>query len=134
MVHPILALQGAITAALEADAALVALIGPNGVLDAPPKGRNPPYLVFARHDIRPLDGDAAPLLEHRVALHVWSDAPSRKAVLLIVERAASVLAGPLVPEGRRVTLSRQERLETMMDGKTGNARAMLALVFHTEPA
>ena len=90
MTHPVLELQGALVAALGADAALVGLVGADGVFDAPPRGGRPPYVTIARHDIAPRDGDLAPGHEHRVVLHAWADAPSRKAVVGIVARILAV--------------------------------------------
>lgn len=67
--HPISELQGALVAALKDDAALVALVGPDGVFDAAPNGRPAPYVVIARHDMIQRDTDAAPGQEHRLLLH-----------------------------------------------------------------
>jgi len=71
MTHPILSLQASLVAALRtADIA---------VFDAPPAGQAPPYVVIARHDVLPRDGDTAPGYEHRLLLHVWAAEASRKA-------------------------------------------------------
>ncbi|UXN73454.1 hypothetical protein N8D56_21715 [Devosia sp. A8/3-2] len=40
--HPIVTLQGALVSALGSDAELVAIIGANGVFDAPPRGARRP--------------------------------------------------------------------------------------------
>ncbi len=66
--HPISQLQAALVAALEADAALVAITGAGGVFDGPPRDRPPPYVVIDRHDVRQADGDGAPGQEHRLVL------------------------------------------------------------------
>jgi hypothetical protein len=125
-------LQAALVDALQADAALTALIGPGGVCDAPPRGRAPPYVVIARHDVRQADGDQAPGQEHRVLLHCWSDQPSRKAALEMAQRV--VAAGlNLAPAGLVVTHGEHMRTETIMDGKSGLARAAVLLRFFSEP-
>ncbi|MDP1729864.1 MAG: DUF3168 domain-containing protein, partial [Devosia sp.] len=72
MTHPILALQSTLIPALNADAALGALIGVDAVFDAPPKDKHPPYVVVARHDVLQRDGDAAPGHEHRLLVHIWA--------------------------------------------------------------
>jgi len=130
MSHPILELQSMLMAAPTADEALGALLG-SDIFDAPPKGRRPPYLVVAKHDIVPRDGDLTPGFEHRVVLHAWAAEASRKAVLAIVERVVGLalggLSGPLT-----VTLARHVRTETAIDTGTGFARAVVELRFHTE--
>lgn len=134
MTHPILALQAPLVAALRADTELQALLG-DAVFDAPPIEREPPYVVVARHDIVPRDGDAAPGHEHRLLLHVWVREPSRKAVLAVVERVLAVALGSVLdgPE-LVVTHRRHERTETAIDAKTGGARAAVAIRMYSEPA
>lgn len=134
MSHPILALQAPLVAALTADAALTALIGAAAVFDAPPKGRRPPYVTLARHDIVPRDGDLAPGHEHRLVLHAWAAEASRKAVLAIADRVLAVaMNAPLAGE-LAVTHRAHERTETAIDRDTGFARATIALRFFTEAA
>ena len=135
MTHPILALQGALRAALAEDAALVALIGADGVFDAPPRGREPPYVTILRHDIAARDGDLTPGHAHRLVLQAWAAGPSRKEAMALVDRLMAVgLDAPLAPEGLVVTLRRHERTETAIDARTGRARATLTLGFFTEPS
>ena len=86
MSHPIVALQSALVSALKADAGLTGV----GVFDAPVRGALAPYLVVARHDLLPRDGDLAPGFEHRVALHCWAADPSRRAALALAERVVAV--------------------------------------------
>lgn len=126
--HPIAALQTALVAALENDAALVALIGAGGVFDAPPRSRKAPYVVIERHDMRQRDADLTPGQEHRLLLHCWSDQPSRKAALEIAGRV--VVAGlALAPSGLVVTHGEHVRTETGIDNATGQARAAVLLRF-----
>jgi hypothetical protein len=128
MSHPIVALQGALVAALREDPELK-------VFDAPPVGQVPPYVVIARHDLLPRDGDAAPGHEHRVLVHAWAAEASRKAALALADAViAAALDAPLAPDALMVTLRRHERTETAIDGKTGRARAAIELTFYTEPA
>lgn len=129
--HTIMQLQTALVAALDADAALTALVGEGGVFDAPPRGRAAPYVVIDRHDLRPRDGDLAPGFEHRVLLHCWSDRPSRKGALAIAARVAHVATG-IVPTELVVTLVEVMRTETVIDTQTGQARAAMLIRFLSE--
>jgi hypothetical protein len=134
MTHPILALQSTLIPALNADAALIALIGADGVFDAPPKGRHPPYVVIARHDLLPRDGDEAPGREHRLLVHIWAREPSRKAAVAVAERVVAVALDALLdgPE-LRVTHRQHERTDTAIDLATGYARAAVTLRLFSEP-
>lgn len=129
--HPIASLQAALVAALEADAALVALIGAGGVFDAPPKARPAPYVVIDRHDVRQRDGDLAKGQEHRVLFHCWADQPSRKAALAIVDRVVTVGLA-VAPVDLEITHGEHMRTETVIDGATGQAQAAVMLRFFSE--
>ena len=129
--HPILVLQAALVAALEADAVLAALIGEGGIFDAPPRDRPAPYVVVDRHDLRQRDGDETPGQEHRVLLQCWADQPSRRAALALAERIMAV-KDALAPSGLTVTLAEHMRTETEIDAATGLARAGVLLRFFTE--
>ena len=130
--HPIVALQGALVSALAGDAELVAIIGANGVFDAPPRGRAAPYVVIARHDVVQRDGDIAPGQEHLVLVHCWGDQPSRRRALAIAER---VLAVGLAVSAAGLVVSHAEhvRTDTLIDRDTGLARAAVTLRFYSEP-
>lgn len=130
MSHPIMSLQ----AALVDDEELLALVGAGGVADVPPKGRRPPYVTIARHDVQPRDSDLAPGWEHRVLLQAWSPEASRKAALAIADRVLAVALDADLDDGLVVTHRRHERTETAIDARTGFARAALALRFFTEAA
>src|SRR5690606_36712720 len=134
MTHPILALQAVLIPALRGDAALLALLGDGAVYDAPPRDRHPPYVVLARHDLVPRDGDAAPGHQHRLLFHAWAGEPSRRAALALVERLLAVaLVGPLDGPELRITHRRHERTETAIDLGSGLARAAVTLGFFSEP-
>lgn len=134
MTHPILALQATLVAALAEDAALSATVGEEAVFDGPPKGRRPPYVVVARHDLLPRDGDETPGNEHRVLVHAWSAEASRKAVLAIADRVIAVAMSANLDDELMVTHRRHERTETAIDTGSGFARATIALRFFTEAA
>lgn len=126
MTHPIVQLQGALVAALR-DAGLT-------VFDAPPAGQALPYVAIARHDLLPRDGDEAPGYTHRVLLHAWAGDASRKAVLALADTAVTTALGGFDASPLLVTLARHDRTETLIDGRSGRARAATALTFYTEPA
>ena len=132
MSHPILELQAMLVAALGEDAELAGLIGEDGVFDAPPKNRKPPYVTIARHDVLPRDGDLTPGFEHRVVLHAWAGEPSRKAVAAVVARVLAVALDGALSGPRLVTHRRHERTDTAIDRSTGLARAAVSLRFFTE--
>jgi SPP1 family predicted phage head-tail adaptor len=121
-----------LVAALRADEELTALVGEDGVFDAPPAERLPPYVTIARHDVLPRDGDDAPGFEHRVLLHAWAGEASRKAVVMMVERIVSVAETAELDGALTVTLRRHKRTDTAIDAKTGRARAAVAMSFFTE--
>jgi hypothetical protein len=129
--HKISRLQGALVATLKADAALLALLGDDGVFDAPPRGRAAPYVVIARHDLIPRDGDLAPTGEHRLLIHCWSDQPSRRQALALAERVVAV-ALELVAADLVVTHRQHLRTDTAIDARSGQARAAVALRFFSE--
>jgi hypothetical protein len=126
MTHPILSLQGALVAALRgADLT---------VFDTPPQGQTPPYVVIARHDLLPRDGDDAPGYEHRLLLHAWTNEASRKSAVAIADLVVStVLVAELSSDALLVTLQRHDRTDTAIEPFTGRARAAIALTFFSEP-
>lgn len=127
-------IQNALVGAWSADAALAVLIGAGAVFDAPPKGRQPPYVTILRHDAVPRDGDETPGLEHRLTIHCWASQPSRAAALAIAHRVERVaLAGALAPTENVLTLRRHLRTETAIDLATGRARAAVNLRLFSEP-
>lgn len=125
MSHPIVLLQAALVAALRAD-------GPTPVFDTPPQGQAPPYVVIARHDVLPRDGDGTPGHEHRVLVHAWAGEASRKSALAIAERVVAV-ALVVTSASLTITLRRHDRTDTAIDAETGRARAAVTLTFLTEP-
>ena len=124
--HPIALLQTALVSALKADPALVAITGADGVFDAAPTGRAPPYVVIARHDVLTRDGDEAPGQEHRLQLHCWGDQPSRKRALDMADRVVAVALG-LSAAGLVLSHIGHVRTDTVIDDTTGLARAAVAI-------
>ncbi len=126
MTHPILSLQATLVAALR-DAGLT-------VFDTPPQGQEPPYVVIARHDLLPRDGDAAPGHEHRLLLHTWTAEASRKSAVMLAELVVgTALGAELSSDQLTTTLKRHDRTDTAINPATGRARAAIALTFFSEP-
>lgn len=133
MAHPLIALQARLVAALLADTDLMTALGSPAIFDAPPKDQQPPYVVIARHDILPRDGDAAPGNDHRLLLQCWHPSASRKTVVAIAERVTRValdidLSGPDLT----VSHAQHDRTDTAIDPQSGHAHAAIALRFLSE--
>lgn len=126
--------QDALVRAWDGDSPLALLIGAGSVFDAPPKGRQPPYVAILKHDAVPRDGDEAPGLEHRLTVHCWAPHPSRRAALEIADRIEQVaVRGAVSPGAHALTLRRHLRTETAIDLSTGRARAAVTLRLFSEP-
>lgn len=127
-------IQNALVGAWGSDTVLALLIGTDAVFDAPPKGRQPPYVTILRHDAMPRDGDETPGLDHRLTIHCWAAQPSRSAALAIAHRVERVaVAGIVTPTENILTLRRHLRTETAIDLATGRARAAISLRLFSEP-
>jgi len=134
MTHPINDLQTALVAALAADAALIAAIGDDAVFDAVPKKKKAPFVVVARHDVLARNADLAPGYDHRVRLDAWYPEPDRTGLTTIVERVVAVLGESDLSNGdTRVTHRRHMRTETVIEPKSGHARASIYFQFFSEP-
>ncbi len=135
MVHPIADLQAAIITALSTDSALITAIGANAIFDMPPKAKSAPYIVILRHDLVVRDTDLAPGNDHRLQFQIWHTDPARAAVLVVADRVIQVLAdADLSTPTLVVTHVQHQRTETMIDRKSGLARALLAYRIFSEPA
>jgi hypothetical protein len=88
------ALQRAVYAALDADAALTGLIGPGRVFDAVPPRAALPYLLFGPVSSRGYGGLSADCEEHFLDLQIWSDAAGRAEISAIAAAAAVALENP----------------------------------------
>lgn len=127
-------IQTALVSAWSNDDPLTLLIGEGAVFDAPPKGRQPPYVTILSHDAAPRDGDDTPGFEHRMTVHCWSPHPSRRAALEIADRVERVVSRETIaPSDHILTLKRHMRTETTIDLSTGRSRAAVTFRFHSEP-
>ena len=135
---PILALRTAIRGRLVADATLQTLLGGQRVYDEPPRGADPPYVVFG--DATADEWTASGLDGHRhaVALVAWSAQGGDSEALGIVARLVELLSGAtLVLDGHRLVLLSVAGQEVSRPGPDDPAaalrRAILRLTALTEP-
>jgi len=134
MTHAITALQTSIVSALNADPALVALIGLNAVFDMAPKGKTGPYIVVVRHDLMARNTDLSPGNEHRLHLQLWHMEPSREKLLAMVDRVVAVVTSAnLNSVSLNVTNIDHQRCDTAIDLKSGRARALVVFRLFSEP-
>ena len=134
MTHPIIDLQASIIEKLDADAALGALIGENGIFDMPPRGRTGPYIVVLRHDLVVRDADEAPANEHRIQFRVWNPSPSRSGVLEPAERVVLVmLQQDLGTPTLIVSNVIHQGTDTAIDVRSGRAHATIRFRIFSEP-
>lgn len=135
MTHSIVDLQTQIVSKLNADVALVSLIGADAIFDMPPKGKKGIFLTILRHDIIARDGDLAPGSDHRLQLRIWGEGPNRASVLVPAERVIAVLTlVELSSPTLSVTHVNHVRTDTLVDLKTGRATATIYLRIFSEPA
>lgn len=134
MTHPASVLNAALISAWSADLQLAALLGPSGISDRPARGAQPPYVVVARHEVRPRDTDVSPGWEHRVRLHAWAHDPNTAEALSIAERLILV-AESVTLNGPELWLTHVAHQSTQsgIDPKSGRGRAIIEWRFMTEP-
>jgi len=124
---PSWSLQQSIFAALTADTALTALLGPGRVFDDVPQGAALPYVTLGQVTLRDASTATEEGAEHSITVHVWSDARGKKethAILAAIRGA--VHDRPLALTGHRLVNLRHELSEVRraLDGATihGTAR------------
>lgn len=134
MSGPLLALRGAVFAALAPDAVLAALMG--GVVrlyDEPPRAAEPIYAVFGDAEARDESVDGAARTRHALSLVVWARAGSARGAIEVAERMAALLDGAAPTlDGHRLILIRADTLRSARDVETNLARVTLTLSATTE--
>jgi hypothetical protein len=114
-------LFAAIFAALDGDAALVALVGQdneglNRIYDTPPQGAAAPYVVIGDETASDYGSSAGDAQEHTVTIHVWSEQPSTLQCKRIMAAVRDVLhEATLALSGGNLVYLRQEFKETFRD-------------------
>ncbi|PSJ61342.1 DUF3168 domain-containing protein [Pseudaminobacter soli (ex Li et al. 2025)] len=109
-------LQKAIFSVLEADSALIGLLGGAKVFDRAPDDQPFPYLTFGRTSVYDWSTGTEKGSEHLFTLHVWSKAKGKKEALEIMEAARKRLdAGSLALDSHHLVNMRLEFAEARYD-------------------
>lgn len=130
---PITALQTAIVSACNAHTALSALIGANGIGDAPPNAKNLPYIAITQHRLtaRPVDG--ASDNEHHVQLTAWVKNADRAAAASITHELIDALTVGALTHANLNIISRDFlRTDVTFETRSGRTRARSEFRFFTE--
>jgi hypothetical protein len=127
------ALLAAIHARLSADAALVALIGPDGVRDRLLPRPALPCIVFGEVETRDYSTASEAGEEHRLMLEVWSEAEGRRPADEIAGRLRALLHdAPLSLSGHALVSLSHLRTTSARQAKTKLFRAELQFRAVTE--
>lgn len=136
---PILALRTAIRARLVADAGLTGLLGGPRVYDEPPRGTDPPYIVFGNASAQDWSASGVDGHSHALDLVVWSDQGGDSEALGVAGVIAGLLVdAPLALSGHRLVRLRIAGHEVSRPGagdpSAALRRAIVRLSALTEPA
>lgn len=96
-----LALQGAIVAALKADADVAALVGAR-VFDVVTPGADYPYISLGEDQVLPDGGDCFDAYDIRSTIHLWSRTVGFPEVKRLAAAVDAVLGSDLVVPGHHV--------------------------------
>jgi len=127
-------LQQAIFAALSADAALTALLGPGRILDDVPQGTPLPYVTLGRMTAQDWSTGSEDGTEHVLTVHVWSGTRGKKQAHEILGAVRTALHDqPLAVAGHSLISLRHEHSDIRRDtdGEAIHATARFRAV--TEP-
>ena len=124
---PAWSLQQSVFAALSADAALTALLGPGHIFDDVPQGTALPYVTLGRTTAQDWSTGSEDGTEHLFTVHVWSGARGKKQAHEVLGAVRSALHDqPLAVAGHSLINLRHEHSEVRRDpdGETihGTAR------------
>jgi len=118
MTHPLWALRRAIHARLSGDAELSGLLGGPRIYEEPPRGAQPPYVVFGEATSRDWSDTSGDGHEHIVTILVWSGEPGAKQALRLAERVAALLdEAELALQGHRLVNLRLVAQELKREGR-----------------
>lgn len=133
MTSPILALQSAIVAALNADATLVSLLGGAKTFEHAPPTTNYPWIAFEQLSARDFSASVYPGHEHRCSLICVSRQPGTKEALAIAERVVEILQdAALSLDGHRLINLQTTNVEIIRAGKEPTRKARVSLRVVTE--
>src|SRR5262245_50488091 len=127
-------LQQSIFAALSADAALTALLGPGRIFDDVPQATARPYITLGPATAQDWSTGSEAGTQHAFTVHVWSEAKGKKQAHEILGAVHAALHDqPLTLAGHRLVNLRHGRSEVRRDadGETIHGTARFRAV--TEP-
>src|SRR5215213_8250410 len=129
------ALRAAIHAALNANAALTAVLGGTRVYDEPPPAPVFPYVTLGEARVTDYSAGGEPGEEHQITLHGWSRQGGHREAHLIAGALLQALDdAPLAPAGHHLVNLRfaLADIRREADGRTYHALVRFRAV--TEPA
>lgn len=128
------ALQKAIFARLSGDAALLALVGPEGVADRRLAERRLPLVAIAAIDSADRSTATEDGEDHAVTLEIWSEAAGHREVQAIAAAVRAALHdAALALDGHHLVLLLHRDTRLRRDGKTRFHRADMRFRAVTEP-
>jgi Protein of unknown function (DUF3168) len=128
-------LQQSIFAALSADAALAALIGPGRIYDDVPQASPLPYVTLGPLTAQDWSTGSEAGTEHLVTVHVWSGARGKRQAHEVLAAIRTALHDQsLIVAGHRLVnlLHQRSEIRRAPDGETIHGTARFRAV--TEPA
>ena len=131
---PSWSLQQSVFAALSADAALTALLGPGRIFDDVPQGTALPYVTLGRTAVQDWSTGSEDGTEHLFTVHVWSSARGKKQAHEVLGAVRAALhEQPLAVAGHSLINLRHQHSEVRRDpdGETVHGLARFRAV--TEP-
>jgi hypothetical protein len=131
---PAWSLQQSVFAALTADAALTALLGPGRIHDDVPQGSPLPYVTLGQATLRDASTGTDPGAEHIFTVHVWSDARGKKEAHELLDAVRATLHDrPLALAGHRLVNLRHETSDIRRDGDGATLHGLARFRAVTEP-
>jgi hypothetical protein len=132
---PAWSLQQSVFAALGADAALTALLGPGRIWDDVPQGTPMPYVTLGPATTREASTGTEEGSEHSLTVHVWSDARGKKETHEALGAIRAALHDqPLALAGHRLVNLRHEASEVRRDPVSFAIHGTARFRALTEPA
>jgi len=134
MDHASVALRAAVFARLSADAGLAGVIGASRVHDLPPPGAAYPYVTLGEMRLSDLSAGDAPLLEHQLVVHGWSQQGGHREAHAIAGAVMAALDdAPLTLAGHRLVHLRFVLADIRREAEGRTYRAALRFRAVTEP-
>jgi hypothetical protein len=124
--NALFALKKAIHARLVGDAALIALLGGPNVHEEPPRGAEPPYLVFGEARVRDWSTVSDRGHEHALTIDCFSKQPGVLETLALAERVEDLLQdAALALDGHRLVNLTVIGIDLAREGRAPVRRAVV---------